>query len=139
MPAGVLAAVVMLKANSFASLANSASGHTVLAGKLISFTFGGPANGVVVVSLQNTCTGLPCSAAARSIATCTNGGDTSSVKSCDDTQAGPLPASAVAINAVFHFRTCAPPLAFTKNSASLCPSAIVTAFDEPTPRGLHCG
>src|SRR5437879_9712679 len=132
MPAGVLAAVVILKANSFASLANSTSGHTVLAGKLISFTFAGPANGVAVVTLQNTCAGLPCSAAARSIAICTNGGATSNVNNCDDTQAGPFPASAVAISAVFHFRTWAPPFAFTKKSASLCPSAIVTAFDEPT-------
>src|SRR5260370_41859098 len=117
MPAGVLAAVVMLKANSFASLANSASGHTVLAGKLISFTFAGPANGVVVVTLQNTCTGLPCSAAARSIATCTNGGDSSSAKSCDDTPGGALAASAVALYRVLQFATFGPPMAFSECSA----------------------
>src|SRR5437870_3089156 len=120
MPAGLLGCVVMLKANSLVSLLKFTSGATVLPGKPISRTTALPSNGVLVVTLQNICVGLPCSVAARSIAICTNGGAISSVNSCDDTQIGPLPASALAIKAVFHGRTCAPPLAFTSKNASLC-------------------
>src|SRR5437870_4347344 len=100
MPAGAFACVVMSKPNSFASLLNSLSGAVVFAGKPINLTLALPGNGVVVLTLQYSCVFLPCSAAVRSIVTATNGAATSSVNSCDDTQNGPLPASAVAISAV---------------------------------------
>src|SRR5438093_6410666 len=116
MPAGVLGCEAMLNANSFESLLNSTSGTTVFAGTPISFTLALPGNGVVVVTLQNICVDLPCSAADRSIAICTNGAATSSVNSCDDTQMGPLPASELATRAVFHLRICAAPLAFTSKN-----------------------
>src|SRR5579859_1485657 len=129
----------MSKPNSFESLLISLSGTATFAGTPINLTLAFPGNGVAVVSLQNICVFLPCSTAPRSIAMATNGAATSSVNSCDDTQIGPLPASAVAIRAVFHLRICAPPFALTKNKASVWPSGIVTAFEEPTPGGLNSG
>src|SRR5262249_53928696 len=135
-PAALFGCVVMLKANSFASLVNATSEAAVFAGRPMSFTAALPSNGVVVVTLQNICVGLPCSVAARSIAICTNGAAISSVNSCDETHIGPLPASAVATSAVFHLRTGAPPFALTSKKPSVCPSGIVMAVDDPTPGGL---
>src|SRR5262249_21815310 len=105
----------------------------------MSFTLAWPGNGVVVVILQNICVDLPCSTALRSMLKATNGGAISSVNSCDDVQMGPLPASAMAMKAVFHFFTLAPPFALTGKSTSLCSGAIVTAEAEPTPGGLNNG
>ena len=139
MPAGLALSVVSLKPISFVSLVMSTSAVVTLNGRPINFTLAGPRTALSVPLYRYRSVSLPCSTAARSMLIVTNGAATSSVANCDDVHSGPLPASARAITAVFHFLIWALAAALIVNVVSVAFAGMTADVAELTPGGLNSG